>query len=106
MKQETIKQIRELRKSGMKLRPIAEKLKISVTSVVYYSDDESRKKRINQSVEYFRRLPKARKQEIYKKRNEAVRIWLNNKYKTDEDFREKKKEYAREFYKKNKENKK
>lgn len=101
MNKETIKEIRDLRKSGMKLREIAGKLKISVTSVVYYTDEESRKKRITQSVEYFRRLPKERKQEIYKKRNDTVRLWLNNKYKTDPEFREKKREYARNFYKNN-----
>ena len=85
----------------MKLRPIAEKLNISVTSVVYYLDEESRKKRISQSVEYFRRLPQEKKKEIYKKRNDTVRIWLNNKYKTDPEFRKKKREYARNFYKNN-----
>ena len=101
MNEETINQIRIQINQGKKVTEIARDLKISTTSVYYYTNDEARQKRIKQSVDYFKGLSKEKKTNIYKKRNDYVRNWLNNKYKTDKDFREKVLERKRTAYKNN-----
>ena len=101
MKEEIIKEIKNQIQQGKKVTEIARDLKISTTSVYYYSNDKARQKRIKQSVDYFKGLSKEKKTQIYKNRNEYVRNWLNNKYKTDIGFRNKVLERKRAAYKLN-----
>ena len=101
MKEEIIKEIKNQIQQGKKVTEIARDLKISTTSVYYYSNDKARQKRIKQSVDYFKGLPKEKKTQIYQKRNDYVRNWLNNKYKTDIGFRNKVLERKRTAYKNN-----
>ena len=61
IKEKIIKELRKQLKAGKKPTEIARNLKISVTSVYYHSDENNRKKRIKQSVEYFKNLPKEKK---------------------------------------------
>ncbi len=98
------KEIQEKIQKGLKEKKgyteIARELGISVTSVIYHSNIENRKRRIKQSVEYFRNLSKKEKAAVYLRRKEYVNNYLNEKYKNDESFREKKKKYSREHYNK------
>jgi len=102
MKQEIINKIRKYLKEGKKPGEIAKQLKISVTSVYYHSNEEQRKKRIKQSVDYFKNLPKEKKKEIYQKRNDYMRDYFRTKYQTDENFRKNFLERKRNIHKKEK----
>ncbi len=98
---EQIEQIRELVKTKS-YREIAKELGISVYSVSYYSSEENRKKRIKMSVNYFKNLSRDRKKKIYNSRKELIRNFLNEKYKNDPNYREKRRLYSKEYYHKKK----
>lgn len=100
MNKETIKLIRKKVKDGMKYREIARELKLSVTTIIYHTSKENKIRRVNQSKEYFNKLPEEKKQRIYKERKDYINNYLKDKYKNDEEYREKKKKYAREYYQK------
>lgn len=102
MKQEMIDKIRELRKQGKKYRVISRELKIPLVSVIYNSSEENRQKLLQKSINYFKNLSREKKSEIYKRRKEYIRQYLNKKYQTDEKFRELKKKYQKEYNKRRK----
>lgn len=100
-----INKIRELYKKGMSCRDIASKLELEITIIYYYKDEETTKKRIKQITESFRKKSNEEKQKIYKKRLPYLRKWQRNKYRTDGEFRLKKLEKSKDYYKKIKLNK-
>ena len=103
MEQEIIKKIRELRKEGKKINEIAEELKINRGSVIYWLLPEERRiKRIKESKENFKKKTKEERIKIYKRNSNYIKDYLNKRYKTDEEFREKKREYSRKYYLKKK----
>lgn len=101
---EQIIQIRELRNAGHKIREISEMLNIAFSTVCYNVSDESKKRLREQQRIYFMNLSKERKSILYRRRKDYINKYITNKYKTDEIFRQKKMEYAREYYRRRKEN--
>lgn len=98
MKQETINKIKEGLSQDKSYREIAKELNVSTTTVGYYSNDENRKKRINQSLEYFKKLSPERKKQVYKARNKRINEYLKKRYHSDEKFRKERLEYAKMYY--------
>lgn len=95
-----IKQIRKLHKEGMSLRAIARKIKLNVSTISYHANEETRKRRIRQSVDFFKRKPLKERQEAYKKRLPYLRDYQYKKYNEDKDFKAKKQKASRDYYKK------
>lgn len=98
MNPETINQIRELRKDKT-IKEISELVAIPISTVRYWLDDEERIKMINKSKEYFNKLPKSKKSEIYHRRSKYISSWICKKYAADPVFKkqlnEKRKKYKK-----------
>ena len=91
--------IRKLVKEGMKLREIARKLKLNVSTIFYHANEETRKKRIRQQIESFKKKSLEERRIIYKTRLPYLREYQKEKYNTDKDFKEKKQKCSRDYYK-------
>jgi len=91
--------IRTLIKEGVKLREIARRLKVNVTTVYYHANEETRKKRIRQVVDSHRNKPLEERQKVYKKRLPYLRVYQKRRYNEDENFRGKKQKRSRDYYK-------
>lgn len=98
MKQETVNQIRELGKDKT-IAEISKIVEIPISTVRYWLDDEERRKIINKSKEYFSKLSKEKKSEIYHKRSKYISSWICKKYAADPEFKrllnEKRKKYKK-----------
>lgn len=91
--EEIINQMKELRQQGLSYGKISIKLKVSITSVLYYLNKDQREKIKKRAKEFYYNLPKDKK-EI---RNKKLRESLFKKYNEDKDYREKKREYQRKY---------
>ena len=96
----TIIQMRELRSQGKKINEISNLVNIPISTVRYWLDDEERMKIINKSKEYFIKLPKEKKSEIYKKRSPYISKWICKKYATDPVFKQQLNEKRKKYKKK------
>jgi hypothetical protein len=98
MKEETINEIRELRKDKTILE-ISKLVEIPISTVRYWIDDEERRKIISKSKDYFNNLSKEKKSEIYKSRSKYISRWICKKYAADPVFKkslnEKRKKYKK-----------
>lgn len=94
------KQIRNLHKKGIKLREIARQLNINVTTVSYHANEETRKKRIQQSVDSFKKKPFKERKRIYKIRRPYIRDYQRRKYSENKDFRTREQKRSRDYYRK------
>ncbi|MHA1678348.1 MAG: helix-turn-helix domain-containing protein [Promethearchaeota archaeon] len=94
------KQIKKLYKKGIKLREIARKLNLSVSTISYHTNEEIRKKKIQQVVNSFKKKTLEERKKIYKKRLPYLRKYQKRRYNEDMDFRTKKQMASREYYKK------
>ena len=81
--------ITELSKEGLSQREIADKLKVSQTTVGYWCSEELRKDKIQKQVERFRKKSKEERSKIYRRRLEYQKKYQNMRYRTDEVWREK-----------------
>ena len=99
-------EIRKLHKEGMKLREIARKLNLNVSTISYHANEETRKKRIQQTVDSFKRKSLEERKKVYKRRLPYLRKYQKRRYKEDIDFRTNKQNKSREYYKKWKQKKK
>lgn len=94
LSKEQIENIKKLSSEGKKQTEIAKLVGCSQSAIVYWlQEDSKRKDLIQKQVDYFRSLPVEKKKEIYKKRGKYIKDYLRNKYQTNEVFR--KKELAR-----------
>ena len=93
-----INKIRNLIKKGMKLREIARKLNLNVSTISYHANEETRKKRIQQQVDSFKRKSLEERRIVYKTRLPYLREYQKEKYNTDKDFKEKKQKCSRDYY--------
>jgi orotate phosphoribosyltransferase-like protein len=92
MEKQKIELIKKLHEEGKKNIEIATQLKINRSTVSYYLDDDFKKKRLKQSVEWFKKLPLERRREYYKKRLPYMTKYQREHYKNDEVFRNKQKD--------------
>ena len=81
--------ITELSKEGLSQREIADKLKVSQTTVGYWCSEELRKDKIQKQVERFRKKSKEERSKVYRRRLEYQKKYQNMRYRTDEVWREK-----------------
>jgi len=93
-------EIRKLHKEGMKLREIARKLNLNVSTIYYHANEETRIRRIQQTIDSFKRKPLEERKKIYKRRLPYLREYQKRRYNEDIDFRTKKQKNSREYYKK------
>ena len=93
-------QIRKLHKEGMKLREIARKLNLNVSTISYHANEETRKRRIQQTVDSFKRKTLEERRKVYKKRLPYLREYQKRRYNEDIDFKTNKQKNSREYYKK------
>jgi predicted transcriptional regulator len=96
MEQDKINKIKTLHKEGKKNSEIAKLLNISNQLVSYYNN---KKEILKRQIERFRKKPLKERQRIYKERLPYIRNYLNNKYKTNKEFREKEKQRSKNYYK-------
>jgi len=95
-----INEIRRLRKKGIKLREIATKLNLNITTIHYHANEETRKRRIQQAIDSFKRKPLKERQKIYKKRLPYLVDYQRRRYNEDEKFRIKGQKRSRDYYRK------
>jgi len=89
-------QIRKLHKEGIKPREIAKKLNLNIETIYYYSNEETRKRRIQQTVDSFKRKTLEERQKVYKKRLPYLKEYQRRRYNEDIDFKTtKQKEFKR-----------
>jgi transposase len=98
MKPELIEKIRKKSEEGISTREIAEELKISITTVLYWTNDEYRERAKKRCNEISTRLYKEGKSWAAKN-PEKYRAWFREyqkkRYATDTEFRERIKESNR-----------
>lgn len=87
IKQEQVNKIRELYKNGEPIIVIANKLKLPVFTCRYWIDEQTTNRKRKLAREYFAKLPKEKKKEIYKNKVDYYRRYMSHRYKTDPDFR-------------------
>ena len=96
LNQTQIQEIKQSSEAGKTTRELAIEFNVSHSTIAYH---------LNKTVilanqkKWWNKLSKERKKVYYDKRKEYLRNYMNNKYKTDEAFREKKKELQRNRYK-------
>ena len=82
-------EMKEMRTQGIQVKDIAIKLGISKSAVEYHIYSDKKSNRIKRQIEYFRNLPKEKKEAIYKKRSGYLNQRYKNKYHSDPAFRAK-----------------
>jgi hypothetical protein len=102
MIQETILQIRDLKSQGKKNVEIAKLVNLPISTITYWVDDETRKKRSTAAKNWFKGLSIERKREITKKSNAYRNDYIKRRYKEEEKFRESWKLRRRQHYAKKK----
>lgn len=85
--------IKELKEKGKTPKEISEQLEIPYATTLYHSNQDVRKKQIENSLKYQRNNPQARDYEKYKKYQKK---YQNNYYHNPENH-ERLKEYHREY---------
>ena len=90
--------MKELRSKGLSYKEIADKLNIKPNIVQYHLNEESRIKSIDRCKKNYKKLSSEEKKKLTKKRVPYMREYLNKRYKTDEEFREKHKERCNKYY--------
>jgi len=93
-----IEEIRRLSKTGESIRSIAKLFQVSHSTISYHLDKESKRK---DRRKWWNNLSRERKKEIYNKRKPYLAKYMKKRYNEDEEFREKKIKYQRN-YRKNK----
>lgn len=96
-----IQEMQRQRDNGATYKEIGKNFEVSPATVHYHLNESTRIRRKQKSVEAFKRKSKEERKRIYKRKLPKVLEWQNRKYKEDEDYREMKKKYAREYYRKN-----
>lgn len=92
--------IRKLHKEGISLREIARKLNLNVSTIFYHANEETRKKRIQQVVDTFKRKTLEERRIVYKKRLPYLRAYQKRRYNENGVFKLKQQKRSREYYKK------
>ena len=87
--------IKALRANGMKQKEIASRLGISQRAISYWTNEVNRSNSIKRARINFNRLTEEDKRKIYAGRREYNRLYMNKRYKEDEEFRNKIKERSR-----------
>ncbi len=99
-----INKIRELKNNDEKVVDIAKKLKISISTVSYWTNEESRLKQNRRSTQRFKSKTLTERRKIYRQRLPYLRDYQYRRYNDDETFREKQKRRSNEYYKRVKKN--
>jgi len=74
---------------------IAKDFGVSQSAIIYWSSN--REKSIQRAKEYTKNLSKEKKKELYDMQREYQKVYRKNRYKIDQEFREKIKERSREY---------
>ncbi len=94
LNKEQISEIKLKFKEGKGFKELSDLFKVSPQSIRYHILDSKEKKEYNQKrSEYFNKLPLKVRQEKYIKQRDIQREYRKKRYKTDEVFRNKIKEY-------------
>lgn len=92
---EQIELIKKLSNEGKKQKDIASELNINISVVNYWSS--TRESKIKRNIEYQNKLSREKKKEIYRKQYPYRKKYFLDRYKNDEEFRDKVKDRAREY---------
>jgi hypothetical protein len=88
---EQIKEIKELIKINTQME-LAVKYGVSIGTIIYNTNELSRKRQIEASKNYFKHLTTEKRKQVYKKRRKYLNEYMKNRYKNDEAYRNKIKE--------------
>ncbi len=97
LNKEHIEEIRRLKENGDSIRSIAKLFQVSHSTISYHLDKESKRKSRRR---WWGKLSRERKKEIYDKRKPYLARYMKKRYHEDEEFREKKIKYQRNYRKK------
>ena len=89
MEQNKIDKLKQLFADGKKKVEIAKELGIARSTVHYYLDEDYKKLKLKQSVEWFKKLPLERRRTYYAKRLPYMTKYQREHYQKDEVFRNK-----------------
>jgi predicted transcriptional regulator len=94
---EMVKQMKELKEKGLASYDIAKKLGVSQSTVLYHLNPDYRKKLMAKALERVKRITVKSPKKI-----EYTREYIKRRYREDEEFRERFKEFLRKSAKKRK----
>ena len=86
---EQIELMRKMYSQGKTQMELAKELKIPQSKVSYWVGKKTRETSIKNAKERFNRLTPKQKREYYQSRREYNRIYMNNRYRNDPDFKNK-----------------
>ena len=98
LNKEHIEEIKRLSESGDSIRSIAKLFQVSHSTISYHLNKEAARKTRRR---WWNNLTKERRKEYYDKRKPYLAKYMKKRYNEDEEFREKKVKYQRN-YRKNK----
>ena len=93
---EQIKEIKESSEVGKTTRELAIEFNVSHSTIAYHLNKEVI---LNNQKKWWNKLSKERKKVYYDKRKDYLRNYMKEKYNSDPEYREKKKEMQRNRYK-------
>lgn len=86
-----IEEIKKLRLEGRTILSIARQFNVAQLTIIYWTNDETRKKIIDKSKNIWnKKTPEEKKQE-FQNRKEYMRNYMRNKYQNNQEFRNKEK---------------
>jgi AcrR family transcriptional regulator len=89
MEQSKIEEIRKLKKEEVKVSEIAKRFGVTKSTIYYYVDEDFRKARLKNNVDWFKKLPLERRRFYYKRRLPYLVKYQRDHYQNDEVFRNK-----------------
>jgi len=97
LSKEQVKWIQLMYESGKTQTEISRIIGIPQSQVNYWVNEESRKKHIERSRNWWRKQSKEKKKEINQGQKEYRADYCRNRYKNDKKYREKTQKYQREY---------
>lgn len=97
-----LKQMKELRKSGLSYKKIAEEFGLNSSTVGYHLNPRSKKQTIKRAMKSYNKLSKKQKVEKNKKTAEYRKKYYNKRYHNDPEFRKSLIKSILKYQKKNK----
>ena len=94
---EQVIELRKLKREDVRLVDVAKKFNITPTAVLYYLDEDYRRRTIERVSNNFKTKTKGERSEIYKKRLPYMKKYYKRRYASDKEFREKHKKRVRDY---------
>lgn len=92
-----IEEIKKLRSKGRTQMQLAIDYNVSLSTIIYHTNELQRDKKKESSKNWFKNLSPEKKKELNKKKKEYWKDYTKNRYKTDEEYRKRMINYQKEY---------